>query len=129
MHIIVFPSQWTSRRNYSIAGVKTLVHWINANKCKIKDCHFKANTVMEIFRHIREQHPFIDPSNFGTSTPNPTALENSPSNIGPTHLSTVHSISDVKNLASEYSGTSIPNHTALENGPSNIGLIISQLFI
>ena len=29
MHIVVFLSQWTSRRNYSIAGVKTLVHWIS----------------------------------------------------------------------------------------------------
>ena len=27
-----------------------------ANKCKVKDCHFKASTAMEIFRHIREQH-------------------------------------------------------------------------
>jgi len=27
-----------------------------SQKCKVKDCHFKASTAMEIFRHIREQH-------------------------------------------------------------------------
>jgi len=29
LHIVVFLSQWTTKRNYSIAGVKTLVHWIS----------------------------------------------------------------------------------------------------
>ena len=29
MHIVVFLSQWTSRRNYSVAGIKTLIQWIS----------------------------------------------------------------------------------------------------
>ena len=29
MHIVVFLSQWTSRRNYSMAGVKLLVQWVS----------------------------------------------------------------------------------------------------
>lgn len=28
----------------------------DAQDCKVKDCNFKADTAMEIFKHIREQH-------------------------------------------------------------------------
>ena len=28
MHVVVFLTNWTSRRNYSLAGVKTLVQWL-----------------------------------------------------------------------------------------------------
>ena len=27
-----------------------------AEKCKVKDCYFTADTAMEIFKHIRENH-------------------------------------------------------------------------
>jgi len=27
--IVIFLAQWTSRRNYSVAGIRTLVHWIS----------------------------------------------------------------------------------------------------
>jgi hypothetical protein len=29
IQVVVFLNQWTSRRNYSIAGIRTLVHWIS----------------------------------------------------------------------------------------------------
>lgn len=51
-HVVAFLSQWTSRRNYSIAGIRTLVHWISEvhNPVAGKPLYFHPKVGIYIFK-------------------------------------------------------------------------------
>ena len=60
IHVVVFLTQWTSRRNYSLAGVNTLVQWLSEVHSLVDDKPLVSHPRLEEFITTMEQRLDMD---------------------------------------------------------------------
>ena len=60
IHVVVFLTQWTSRRNYSLAGVKMLVQWLTEVHSLVDDKPLSSHPRLEEFITTVEQRLDMD---------------------------------------------------------------------